>query len=117
MNSACVFCKIITGIIPSKKVFENDYVLTFHDLHPKSPVHVLIIPKIHVETMDELLDPATCSAMFAATKELKNTVAKGFSGFNILCNNGVAASQSVPHLHWHFVAGKNIYEQDVNIKL
>lgn len=117
MPENCVFCKIIAGSMPAKKVFENEHVLAMHDINPKSPVHVLILPKIHVQTMTELENPAICAAMFAATKELKNTVAKNFEGFNIVCNNGAAAGQSVAHLHWHFVAGRNIYESGTKVDL
>ncbi len=118
MSENCIFCKIIAGQIPCKKVWENEHVLAMYDINPKSPVHIIILPKVHVVTMDELTIPEACSSMFLATKELRAMFAQAANGYNILCNNGPASGQSVPHLHWHFVAGKNIYASgDVNVGL
>lgn len=115
MAESCIFCKIISGQIPGKKVFENDHVIAIEDVSPKAPVHVLVIPKTHVVTMDEQISPAVCTAMFEAVSDLKATVARNHSGFNIVVNNGKSAGQSVDHLHWHFISGKNIYSSGFSL--
>lgn len=115
MQDNCIFCKIISGQIPGKKVFEDDHVLAIEDINPKAPVHVLVIPKTHVVTMDGSLSAQACAAMFNAVAQLKQTVAKDHAGFNIVSNNGRAAGQSVDHLHWHFLSGKNIYSSGFSL--
>ncbi len=113
----CVFCKIISGSIPTKPVFENEQVLAFPDINPKAPVHILIIPKSHIITMDKVLPEheLVCSTMFQAVSELWKLHLDKYSGFNIVCNNGRQAGQLIDHLHWHFIAGKNIYSSGFSL--
>lgn len=102
--SACIFCKIVAGEIPSTKIYEDEHLLAFLDIHPVNAGHALLIPKVHSEnlldTPDEILQ-----RMIAISKPLARAVvaAAGGSGFNLSLNNGAAAGQVVPHLHFHII--------------
>ena len=100
----CLFCKIVNGDIPCTKVYENDKVLSFMDINPINDGHVLVIPKLHGVTIDEL-PGADFLAVMAATKKIAEAVKKTINpdGMNILQLNGEAANQVVPHLHVHIV--------------
>lgn len=109
MLQECVFCKIICGDIKSKIIKENEHVLVINDITPKAPIHYLILPKKHIENMACIseVDKDTCWAMCDMVKELSKELPDG--SFNLISNNGRTAGQSVPHLHWHCLSGKNIY--------
>ena len=100
----CIFCKIISGEIPSKKVYENDKLLAFYDINPQSPIHILVIPKEHNTGLLDTSD-TTLANLIASVKKvaahLKSTLP--CDGFNILQNNGEAAGQTVMHIHFHIV--------------
>ena len=100
----CIFCKIVKGEIPSKKVHENDNFLAFHDINPIAPIHVLIIPKEHFAKFDE-----TPENLFPEmAKFIKETAKKlGISDYRLITNNGKGAGQEVFHLHIHMVANPN----------
>lgn len=104
----CIFCKIISKEIPSEILYENERVIAFNDINPAAPVHVLIIPKKHIESMNEIseVDSDISAAMFKAAKEI--AVIKNLSGhgYRIIINNGKAAGQEVFHLHMHLLGGK-----------
>ncbi len=115
LSSTCIFCKIIQKTIPSTTVAENDHVLVVQDIAPKAPIHYLIIPKIHVESITAFADKdaAYCWHMMHMARELGNKIPS--QAFNIIINNGAAAGQSVMHLHLHFISGKNIYHQGFSL--
>lgn len=100
----CLFCKIVNGDIPCKKVYENDKVLSFMDINPMSEGHLLVIPKHHGVTIDELPEEDFLAVM-SAVKKIAGAVKEGLNpdGMNILQLNGEAANQVVPHLHVHIV--------------
>jgi len=100
----CIFCKIVSGEIPSVKVYEDDRVLAFMDINPINEGHVLIIPKAHVATIDDIAE-ADFLAVMAATRKLAVAVQKALhpDGINLMQLNGKAANQVVPHLHVHVV--------------
>lgn len=101
MNN-CIFCKIIKGEIPADKVFENDNILAFLDINPVNLGHVLVIPKIHYDNLEETPDDIVCEMMNAAKKIgliMKDAI--GADGFNLQLNNGEAAGQAVNHVHLH----------------
>lgn len=104
----CIFCKIINGDIPSEKVYEDDNVLAFKDINPRAPIHVLIIPKKHIENVLEIQkeDKELLSEIFEAIKKVANLVGVEKSGFRIVSNCGKGAGQEVMHLHFHLLAGK-----------
>jgi histidine triad (HIT) family protein len=108
----CVFCKIVRGDIPSKKVYEDENVLVFKDLHPVSPVHVLIIPKVHFENVHAMSVSeeglAALNAMFRALPEIVRLVGLEEKGFRLINNCGVAARQSVMHAHFHLIGGRSL---------
>lgn len=105
--SDCIFCKIVAGEIPSKKVFENDRVLAFEDINPKAPTHVLLIPKTHIENLnDAQADPGILGEIVAQSASLARKL--GITDFRLVANNGKEAGQLVFHLHFHFLAGRQM---------
>ena len=106
----CLFCKIADGRIPSRKAYEDDEVLAFYDIDPQAPVHVLVIPKRHIQSADALTeaDAKTLTAMFAAAKRVAHELGVTESGYRLVTNIGEAAGQSVPHLHLHLLGGRSL---------
>ncbi len=105
----CIFCKIAAGEIPSNKVYEDDDVLAFHDIHPQAPVHVLVIPKTHIRSVDELDDSniAAAAKVLAAIPAVAR--AAGLTrGYRVITNIGEHGCQSVLHLHFHILGGKQL---------
>ena len=103
----CIFCKIAAGEIPSKKVYEDEKILAFHDINPEAPVHVLVIPKTHIASMDAV--DASNSAIVAYIFEKIPSIAAAASitnGYRVISNCGADAGQSVQHLHFHVLGGK-----------
>lgn len=105
----CLFCKIINGEIPSKKVYEDDLCYAFYDISPIAPVHFLVIPKEHISGAAAVT--AENSAVVAHIFEVIAKLAKELKlddGFRVITNNGDDAGQSVKHLHFHVIAGKKL---------
>lgn len=109
-ETSCIFCKIISEEIPSPRVAESSNLIVIKDINPKASTHLLIIPKTHIPTMIDISQDEKGIAweLFEMTKQLCEQLPQPAS-FNLISNNGVGAGQSVPHLHWHFLSGKNIY--------
>lgn len=103
----CVFCKMVAGEIPVAKVYENEAVLAFLDIGPVSDGHTLVIPKRHYARVDEC-DADVLAKVGACLGEIAGAVVKamGADGYNVLCNNGRAASQVVEHVHFHIIPRK-----------
>jgi len=104
----CIFCKIISGEIPSNKVYEDEQVLAFHDLDPQAPIHILIIPKQHIQSAAQL-DESNAQVV-AHIFEVVAKIAKEFNlddGFRVVTNAGESAGQTVPHLHFHLLGGRD----------
>ncbi len=104
----CIFCKIAAGEIPSTKVYEDDKVIAFNDLDPQAPFHVLIIPKEHIASAAQIDE--SNSAVVAHIFEVAAKIAseQGLSdGFRIVSNCGESAGQTVKHLHFHMMAGRD----------
>lgn len=106
----CIFCKIAAGEIPSTKVYEDDNVLAFKDINPLAPVHILVIPKTHIESAAEIT--ADNSAVVAHIFEVIAKIAKeqgiDKDGFRVVSNCGENGCQSVKHLHFHILGGKKL---------
>lgn len=105
----CLFCKIVRGEIPSRKVFEDDDVLAFHDIHPVALVHFMLIPKLHIESLAhvETVHAALLGKMLLLAPELAK--AQGLShGFRTVINTGKGGGQEVFHFHIHILGGGNI---------
>jgi len=108
----CLFCKIIAGEIPSSKVYEDEYTFAFRDINPQAPVHILVVPKEHITGVGEIDE--TNSAIAAKCLEAAAKIAKqeGLEkGFRVISNCGEDAGQTVQHLHFHILAGKNMGEK------
>lgn len=108
---SCIFCKIIAGEIPSAKVYENEKVYAFKDINPQAPVHVLIVPKCHIESADAI--DAESSAWVSAVFEAIPKVAKACgleNGYRVITNIGEDGCQSVKHIHFHILGGKKLSE-------
>ncbi len=108
----CLFCKIAAGEIPSKKVYEDDSVLAFYDIAPMAPVHILVIPKVHIPSAAGVTSEN--SAVVAHIFEVIAALSKELNlenGFRIISNCGEDACQTVKHLHFHILAGKKLSEK------
>lgn len=106
----CLFCKIVRGEIPAMLEYEDEDVLAFQDIHPQAPLHVLLIPKKHIERVAEMREediPVLGRLVFAAKKivEKKQMTEKGF---RLVFNSGVEAGQSVFHIHLHLLSGRRM---------
>ncbi|MCX6719595.1 MAG: histidine triad nucleotide-binding protein [Candidatus Staskawiczbacteria bacterium] len=101
----CIFCKIIKGEIPSSKVFESENLVAFDDINPKAKVHVLIVPKKHIESVITLeqIDKELIGEMFLVAKEIAND--KNLEGYKLVVNVGREGGQIVDHLHLHLLSG------------
>jgi histidine triad (HIT) family protein len=100
----CIFCKIIAGEFNTEFVYENDYVVVFKDINPKAPVHLLVVPKIHVESLNELEDKNLMGELLMAVKEVTKKI--GLNAYRIQINTGKEAGQEVMHLHVHILGKK-----------
>lgn len=109
----CVFCEIINGNIPSTKVYEDDMVLAFKDLNPVAPVHVLVVPKAHIENVNDI-NPEN-SIYVQKVFEAMPKIAKecGITSYRVINNCGADAGQTVMHLHFHLVGGVQLGEKIV----
>ena len=106
--SDCLFCKIAAGEIPSNKVYEDELVYAFYDIDPQAPTHFLVIPKAHIASVAELTpENATVAAhIFAVISKLTKEL--GLDSYRVVSNIGAQAGQSVPHLHFHVLAGRDM---------
>jgi histidine triad (HIT) family protein len=105
--SDCLFCKIASGEIPSKKVFENERIYAFEDIQPKAPIHILLVPKKHlVDVNDGAEDPALLGEILARSAAVARE--RGVSDFRLVVNSGREAGQAVFHLHFHLLAGRRM---------
>jgi len=104
----CIFCKIIAGEIPSRKVYEDDEMLAFHDIAPRAPVHIIFIPKAHIASAAEITSENSplmgriLAQMAIVAREL------GLDGYRIVTNCGESGGQVVFHLHFHLVGGEKL---------
>ena len=105
---SCLFCKIIAGEIPAEIKFQDEQVIAFADINPQAPVHILVIPKLHVENAAELAaqSPAALSSVFAAADQLAK--AAGLTGYRTVFNTGADAGQSIFHAHLHLLGGRGL---------
>ena len=105
----CLFCKIAAGEVPSKKAYEDDRVYAFYDIDPQAPVHILVIPKEHIQSVSQITPENqdivghifTVIAKLAKELDLKD-------GYRVVSNVGEQGGQSVPHLHFHLLGGRNL---------
>ena len=107
----CIFCKIVKGDIPSNKVYEDDTVLAFHDIAPQMPVHVIVIPKMHIASAAEVNgdNSAVIGHIFEVIPKIAKDLGLG-NGFRIINNCGKDGGQTVGHIHFHILGGKTLGE-------
>lgn len=106
----CLFCKIIAGDIPSDKVYEDDAVYAFKDITPVAPLHILIIPKKHIATLNDLeeQDDAVMGQLLLAAKKIAKQEGYADGGYRTVVNCGEQAGQTVFHIHLHLLAGRDL---------
>jgi histidine triad (HIT) family protein len=108
IESACLFCRIVAGEIPSDRVYSDDEVIVFRDINPQAPTHVLAIPRRHIADAHALTDDdgGTLAALFAAMRRVAGEL--GLRSYRIVSNVGPEAGQSVEHLHFHLLGGRSM---------
>lgn len=106
----CLFCKIIAGEIPSTKVYEDDLVYAFRDIEPQAPSHVLIIPKQHISSVNDINDEncAIVGHIFKVAAEIAKSEGIAEEGYRIVTNIGENGGQTVKHLHYHMLGGRSL---------
>jgi len=107
----CLFCKIAEGTIPSSKVYEDDMMLAFKDINPQAPVHVLMIPKVHITSLDDVNAENLhyVTHIFKKLPEIAASLGLG-NGYRLISNCGDEGGQTVKHLHFHIIGGKKLSE-------
>lgn len=107
----CLFCSIIKGDIPSKKVYEDSLCYAFYDIAPQAPVHILIVPKAHIESADKITEENSSYVSHIFSVIPKIAEGAGLSnGYRVITNIGEDGAQSVKHLHFHILGGKKLPE-------
>ena len=108
--SDCLFCKIIAGEVPSTKVYEDEYVYAFNDIDPKAPEHIIIIPKKHFLSANEIDEEnmSLIGRVFLAAKTIAKERDFSEKGYRIVNNCGIDGGQTVGHIHFHLLAGRNL---------
>lgn len=106
----CVFCEIIAGNIPSTKVYEDEQCLAFKDLNPQAPVHVLVVPKVHVASMNEVTPENSGCVAHIFEMIPKVAASQGIDSYRVIANCGEDAGQTVQHLHFHILGGVKMKE-------
>ena len=110
MKETCIFCRIATGAIPARVAYEDEVVMGFHDIDPRAPVHVLLIPRKHIASVNELSDSDSdvVGKLFMAAKSLAQELGVANSGYRLVVNSGPDAGQSVDHVHLHLLGGRSM---------
>lgn len=106
----CIFCKIIKGEIPSDKVYEDAKVLAFRDINPEAPVHIVIIPKKHIASLNEVVkeDLEIISHILLVAKNIATENGIAEAGYRLVNNCGIDGGQTVSHLHFHLLGGESL---------
>jgi len=102
----CLFCRIVRKEIPARIVAETEYCLAFRDITPQAPTHVLIIPKAHVTSLDDVSDPLDAGRVVLLAADLARSLGVAQSGYRVVMNTGDDGGQTVHHLHAHLLAGR-----------
>jgi len=103
----CIFCQIVKGEIPSNKVLEDEEFIAFHDINPVAPVHILIIPKVHVENFQDV-SPKLMAKMTPFIQRVAEELCLDKAGYRLVTNNGYDGGQEVGHLHFHLLGGARL---------
>jgi histidine triad (HIT) family protein len=110
MEDGCIFCKIVAGEMPSRIVYQDDRVVAFEDVNPQAPHHVLLVPREHLDSLNDVskADEALVGHLFRVAAGLADQWGVGETGFRTVVNTGPHAGQSVFHLHVHLLAGRGM---------
>lgn len=108
--SNCLFCKIVAGEIPSNKVYEDELCYAFYDINPQAPTHFLVVPKAHIQSVSAVTEAnaPTVGHIFAVIAKLAEELGFTEAGYRVVSNIGKAGQQTVPHLHFHVLAGRDM---------
>jgi histidine triad (HIT) family protein len=109
-NDRCLFCRIIAGEIPAKKIFEDGDVMAFEDINPQAPTHFLVIPRRHIASLNDLAetDTQTIGKVVLRASEMARDLHLHTDGYRLVINHGAAAGQSVFHIHAHVLGGRRL---------
>ncbi len=108
----CLFCKIVNGEIPAKKVFEDDCAIAFRDINPQAPIHVLVVPRKHFASLTEVGETAEDKALLGHLLALASQIARAedlTQGYRVVINTGSQGGQTVDHLHLHLLGGRAMH--------
>jgi len=108
MTNDCLFCRIIAKEIPAKIVAENEQCLAFRDINPKAPVHILVIPRQHIPSLNDVKDPAVIGHMHLLAAQLAKTEGLAERGYRTIINTNADAGQTVFHIHLHLLGGRRM---------
>lgn len=108
--SDCLFCKIVAGTIPSTKVYEDDHLYAFKDISPVAPVHVVIVPKVHLASLNDVTEETEhlLGHLMKKIPEIAQSLGVKESGYRVVNNCGDDGGQTVSHLHYHLLGGRNL---------
>lgn len=109
----CLFCKIVKGEIPAKKVYEDEEFIAFHDIEPQAPIHILVIPKKHITSLAYLKkeDEGMIGRIYHVINKIAEEQGVKQEGYRVVVNCGKNGGQTVMHLHFHILAGKTMSEK------
>jgi histidine triad (HIT) family protein len=108
MTESCLFCRIVRREIPAKVIHEDEHTLAFRDIDPRAPTHVLVIPKVHVASLNETDDAALVGRLMLAAKQIAAAEGIAEEGYRTVVNCGANGGQSVSHLHVHLLGGRRL---------
>jgi histidine triad (HIT) family protein len=110
-NDDCLFCRILKGEIPAELVYESETAIAFRDINPQAPTHVLVIPRKHISTINDIEadDAATVGSLFAAAREIAAQEKIADDGYRAVMNCNEGAGQSVFHIHLHVLGGRQLH--------
>ena len=108
-NEKCLFCRIVSGEISAKKVYEDGDVVAFNDINPQAPVHVLVVPRRHIPSLDDVTDSeaSIIGTVLARAAQIARDLHLSSDGYRVVVNMGEAAGQTVFHIHFHILGGRN----------
>lgn len=109
MASSCLFCRIASGEIPANKVAESARCLAFRDIAPQAPTHVLVIPKVHVDSLNECDDPSLAAELLAMARDVARADGLSEGGYRVVINTNADGGQTVFHLHLHVLGGRQMH--------
>lgn len=109
-RSDCIFCRIADGAVPATIVREDEHTVAFRDLDPKAPLHVLVIPRLHIASINDVADDdaGVMGALFIAARDVAAAEGVAARGYRLVVNTGAAANQTVHHVHLHLLGGRDM---------